>query len=338
MRYIIYGAGAVGDVIAGRLAQHHIEVIAIARGAHLEAIRERGLALESPEERLTLPLTVAGHPSEIEWRRDDVVLLTMKTQHTAAALDDLAAAAGDDIPIFCAQNGVENERLALRRFRRVYGTLVILPATYLEPGIVQVHSTSNGILDSGCYPRGTDALATEVTAALEAAGFSAHPEPDIMRWKYGKLLSNLANSLQAAVGLGVFDFDAARNAGVGDVVAQLREEAIACYRAAGIDSASDEEMDARRRESLRLQPIAGKARGGGSTWQSVARGAGSVETDYLNGEITLLGRLHGIPTPANAAMQRIALRMLRERAAPASISADDIRREIASMSEAPAGR
>ena len=48
MRYIIYGAGAVGGVIAARLAQHGHDVVAIARGAHLDAIRERGLTLQSP--------------------------------------------------------------------------------------------------------------------------------------------------------------------------------------------------------------------------------------------------------------------------------------------------
>ena len=331
MRYIIYGAGAVGGVIAARLAQSGQDVVAIARGAHLDAMRERGLVLESPDERLTLHLPVAGHPREVDWRDADVVLLTMKTQHTESALEDLRAAAGDAIPVVCAQNGVENERLALRRFSRVYGMLVILPATYLEPGVVQVHAHTNGILDAGRYPQGDDRLIADITAGIQAAGFAAKPVAQIMRWKYAKLLSNLGNALQAAVGLGVFDFDAAKNAGVGDIVVQLREEAVACYCAAGIDWASDEEMSARRSDALRLAPVAGKPRGGGSTWQSIARGAGSVETDYLNGEIVLLGRLHNIPTPANEALQRISQRMLRANAAVASVSPDDVRAEIAAL-------
>ncbi len=334
-RYIIYGAGAVGGVIAARLQQHGQEVVAIARGAHLDAMRARGLTLQTPDEDVTLPVAAAGHPSEIDFRDGDVALLTMKTQHTERALDDLRAAAGDAVPVVCAQNGVENERLALRRFARVYGMLVILPATYLEPGIVQIHAAANGILDCGRYPAGDDALAAEIAAGLAAAGFSAHPVADIMRWKYGKLLSNLGNALQAAIGLGVFSFDAARDAGVGDVLARLRDEAVACFRAAGVAWASDEEMDARRQphgpsgDALRLRPIGGKPRGGGSTWQSVARGAGSVETDFLNGEIVLLGRLYGIPTPANAALQRVAQRLVRERLTPGSIAPDELRREIA---------
>jgi len=54
-----------------------------------------------------------------------------------------------------------------------------------------------------------------------------------------------------------------------------------------------------------VRPIGDQARGGGSTWQSLERRAGSVETDYLNGEIVLLGRQHGVPTPANALLQRL---------------------------------
>ena len=89
-------------------------------------------------------------------------------------------------------------------------------------------------------------------------------------------------------------------------------------------------MNERRRAMSRPSEAAGGSRrAGGSSWQSVARRAGSIETDYLNGEITLLGRLHGVPTPANAAMQRIAARMVRERMAPGSIGVEEIEREIA---------
>ena len=116
MRFIIYGAGAIGGVIGARLHAHGHEVILIARGAHLTAIRERGLTLIAPDERTTLPLPAVGHPREIAFRDDDVVLLAMKTQDTPAALDALSGCA-EDVPVVCAQNGVANERMAARRFR-----------------------------------------------------------------------------------------------------------------------------------------------------------------------------------------------------------------------------
>ena len=49
MRFVVYGAGAIGGVIGARLHQHGHEVVLIARGAHLEAIRARGLRIESAD-------------------------------------------------------------------------------------------------------------------------------------------------------------------------------------------------------------------------------------------------------------------------------------------------
>ena len=191
----------------------------IARGAHLDAVRAHGLTLQTPDETVTLGIAAVAHPSELHFTADDVVLLTMKTQHTEAALDDLRVAAGPDVPVVCAQNGVENERLAARRFANVYAMLVLLPATYLEPGVVQAHCAPvSGILDAGRYPSGDDALLARVTADLDTAGLSARATPDIMRWKYAKLLSNLGNAIQAACGL---DGDAR------SLYARVRDEAIA---------------------------------------------------------------------------------------------------------------
>jgi 2-dehydropantoate 2-reductase len=81
-------------------------------------------------------------------------------------------------------------------------------------------------------------------------------------------------------------------------------EAEQVFLAAGIDPVTEAEDEVRRGDLLQLRPVAGEPRAGGSTWQSLQRGSG-VETDYLNGEITLLGRLHGVPTPTNAALQRL---------------------------------
>lgn len=311
MRYIIYGAGAIGGVVGGRLFQHNHEVVLIARGQHLEAIRRSGLALESPNERLTLPIPAVGLPSELEARPDDVVMLAMKTQDTEPALAELAATYGDDTPIVCLQNGVENERMALRRFRRVYAVPVMLPATHLEPGVVQANSANrSGVLDVGLYPSGIDDLAARISADLAESEFSSVTDANVMRKKYTKLLSNLSNALQAACG----------DADTNEIGARARDEAIACYHAAGIDFASDAEDRERRADHIRIAPIAGQRRGGGSTWQSLARGKTTVEADYLNGEICLLGRIHGVPTPVNALLQRVANRLARAGTPPGSMT------------------
>lgn len=310
MRYVIYGAGAVGGTIGGRLAQYGHDVVLIARGPHGAAIHSRGLVLRSPDDAVTVDVPCVAGPDGVDWRDHDVVVLGMKTQDTGAALDDLAAVAPPTIAVVCAQNGVENERLALRRFAAVYGMCVMLPATHLEPGIVDVSSAPvSGILDVGRYPGGVDGVAEQVASDLEESTFSARPDPAIMRLKSAKLLRNLGNSLDAACG------PKARGS---DLLPRAREEALACFAAAGIDVASDDEDKGRRGSLLTLRPVEGSRRGGGSSWQSLARGTGRIESDYLNGEIVLLGRLHGVATPVNELLQKVGTRLAREGAAPGS--------------------
>ena len=312
MRYIIYGAGAIGGVIGANLQLAGKDVVYIARGKHLDAMQTTGLTLLSPNGRQTFPVTAVGHPREITFRDGDAVILAMKGQDTVAALDALRDAAGSGVPVICTQNGVVNERFALRRFEHVYAMVVMLPATHMEPGIVQQDSAPTvGILDSSIYPSGTDGFIAGVCRDLEKANFSAKPDPSVMRYKYTKLLMNLSNAFQVVCGA---DADGK------EVSARARAEAVACYRAAGIDFATDEEFYARRGNYITVKPVEGGQRVGSSSWQSVERGTGSVEADYLNGEITLLGRLHGVPTPINRALQDLANEVARSGKKPGIMS------------------
>jgi 2-dehydropantoate 2-reductase len=316
MRFIIYGAGAVGGVIGGRLFQAGHDVILVARGEHLRALQDRGLTLAAPAETVTLPVPAVGGPAEAEPAAGDVVVLAMKGQHTDAALDDLRRVAPDGVAVVCAQNGVENERRALRSFPDVYGVSVMLPATHLKPGLVLCHSAGlSGLLDLGRYPSGVDATATAVAEALSGATFSSAARADIMRWKYRKLLLNLGNAVEAVCG-----GDARR----GPLYGLVMEEGAAALAAAGIDAVPGEEDVARRGDHLRMKPIEGVRREGGSSWQSLARGQGTIEADFLNGEIVLLGRLHGVPTPANELFQRLAVQFAAEGRPPGSLSVDEV--------------
>ena len=324
MRYIIYGAGGIGGAIGARLFQHRHEVLLICRGEHLQAIQSKGLTLKTPVETLSLTIRAVSHPEEITFTPDDVVLLTMKSQDTEMALRDLERAGGRDLAVICGQNGVDNERLAIRRFARVYGMVVWMPATYLEPGLVLNHAEPiGGILDAGRYPNGVDPLITQVTQDLTTCGFSAVPDHNIMRWKYTKLLSNIRNAFQAACGF------ATRSR---KFIRALRAEALACYQAAGIEFVPEDELRARVRSQIKLADIEGHPRTGGSSWQSLMRGLSTIEADFLNGEIVMLGRLHGIPTPCNALLQRTVNDMAYTGQKPGSIAVTDLERQLDEVS------
>lgn len=320
MRFVVYGAGAIGGVIGGRLFEAGHDVTLIARGAHLGVLAERGLHLASPDGVTVLPIPAVGHPAEADLRPDDVVILAMKSQDTAAAVEVLAQSAPPGIRVVCAQNGVENERVTLRRFGRVYAMAVMCPTSHLDAGRVRAHSAPvTGLLDLGRYPAGVDGSAEDIAAVLRGATFSSEARPDILRWKYRKLVMNLANAAVALCGPGE---------DVRPVVELLRAEGEACLAAAGIDTASVEEERERRGDLLRPRPIDGAERPGGSSWQSLARGLGRIETDFLNGEIVLLGHMHGVPTPANARLQRLANEAAAARRPPAHLCADQLLSEL----------
>ncbi|MFI5047924.1 MAG: ketopantoate reductase family protein, partial [Acidimicrobiia bacterium] len=309
-------AGAVGGVVGARLHQHGYEVALVARGAHHDAIRDGGLHLEAPDESVTLPLPVHASPVDVDFRDGDVVLVAVKSQDTIGVLDALGEVMPFDTPIVCLQNGVANERMALRRFPNVYAVCVVLPAVHLEPGVVVANAAPiTGILDVGREPSGIDDTATAVAGAFSSSTFSSEARADVMRWKYRKLLNNLVNALDALVGR------EQRGEGIDGLTTRVRDEGAAVLAAAGIDYVSPEEDAARRGELFQWRGPASGARQGSSSWQSLARGTGAIESDYLNGEIVLLGRLHGVPTPVNAALQRLANEAARRGVAPGATPA-----------------
>jgi 2-dehydropantoate 2-reductase len=322
MHYVIIGAGAVGGTIGGRLHQHGQRVTLVARGAHLDAMRDEGLRLATPDGEHLLDVPVAAGPVDVELTPESVLVLTVKSQDTDAALAEWADApvsgggtAAERLPVLCAQNGVANERSALRRFARVYGVCVWLPATFLEPGMVvaQGHPRS-GMLHVGRYPVGDDdgTLARMVTEmSNEHLAVRAHA--DVMRWKHGKLLGNLGNGVGALLG--------GRDR---ELMERLRAEGMAVLDVAGIPHTTREEELAERGDQVDIRPVAGRPRSGSSTWQSLARGTGSVEVDYLNGEVVLLGREHGVPTPVNLAVQQLVRRAAHQRLAPGRTSVEEI--------------
>jgi 2-dehydropantoate 2-reductase len=326
MRFVILGAGGIGGTIGARLHMAGEAVVLIARGEHGRVLQRDGMTFITPsgEQRLAIPAALDA--TAVEWSTQDVVLLCVKSQQSVAALDGLRAAAGEQVPVVCVQNGVANETMALRRFANVYAMVVILPAAHLSPGVVLTYAESpGGVLDVGRFPDGVDERCQDIAAAITRAGFSCAPDPAVMRQKYAKLLMNLNNALQAACEMGE---------GAREISARLRNEALACYGAAGIDCAAADEVGARRAGGLRYQEVPGHPRHGGSSWQSVARATGDIETDYLNGEIVLLGRRHGIPTPANVVVQRLGNLMAQRGLPPGHFELADVRAMIDAESAA----
>jgi 2-dehydropantoate 2-reductase len=316
MRVVVYGAGAVGGVIGAKLFQHGHEVTFIARGRNFDVLSKNGIRLETPDETSTLRVPVVQDPLAVSPHVSDTVILTVKSQDTLAALQRLAQVASPDTAIVCGQNGVENERVALRLFKNVYGMCVMTPATHLEPGVVQVYASPiSGLLDVGRWPAGKDDTIEELARMLNASTFDSVARDDIARWKWGKLLMNLGNAVEAVCG---------PQARPGVLWQRAAEEGTAVMDAAGIDYVQHEEDAQRRGSLLNYGQVGGRERGGGSTWQSLTRATGSIETDFLTGEIVLQGRLHGVATPVNEVLQRLANQLATQHQSPGFWSEDEV--------------
>ncbi|EFC82829.1 ketopantoate reductase family protein [Parafrankia sp. EUN1f] len=305
-RYIIIGAGAVGAMLAAQLTGAGIDHVLVGRGEHIRRIREAGLRYVRHGEPRTVRVSTAADPDEVDLRGGDLLVLATKVQDAEAAvrtwawrpvdLDGRPGAAAE-LPLLTLQNGLDADRIALRRFARVLGGTILTSAHYHNVGEVRSGASGAvGVLTVGGAPRGTDPALEGVAADLRRAGYIVQLTDDVTRWKAAKLLHSVRNGLEVLAG----DDDDERSALGHRLVAEAR----AVFEAAGLaiaDTAAERTEDL---STFGIDPNSGVVPGRQSTWQSFARGVPS-EADFLNGEIVLLGRLHGVPTPVNAALQRV---------------------------------
>jgi 2-dehydropantoate 2-reductase len=221
-----------------------------------------------------------------------------------------------------ALNGVAAEEKALRYFRRVFGICVWLPAVHLEPGEVVVRSWPvAGQFHVSRWPAsiGTHddtALLASMAEKWSAAGILVRAVDDVAPWKYNKLLSNLGNAVGAL---------SADGADTSEVMAAVRGEGEKVLRDAGIHFISFETSKAVRADGPTIRPIPGWiSAASNSTWQSLSRNTGDVETDFLNGEIVRVAHRHATAAPLNAALARAAREAVRTGLGPGRYSAEQI--------------
>jgi 2-dehydropantoate 2-reductase len=333
---VIIGAGAIGGTVGAVLTRAGIPTVLVARGRHAEALATAGITLRTPDGTFHTPVTAASGAEDVRLTDRDVLVFTTKTQQLDAALQewvdqpvfgpngphDPVGTAGERLPAMTALNGVAAEEKALRYFRRVFGICVWLPAVHLEPGEVIVRSWPvAGQFHIARWPASISTqddadLLSEVAATLSAAGIKVRIPRDVAPWKYNKLLSNLGNAVGAL---------AAEAADIGEVVAAVRSEGENVLRHAEIEFISFETSTAARADGPTIRPIPGwNAGASNSTWQSLSRNTGNVETDFLNGEIVRLAHRHGITAPLNAALARAARDAVRNGIGPRGYSAAEL--------------
>ena len=190
--------------------------------------------------------------------------------------------------------------------------MVRVGGVYVTDGEVTARRDPPGWLIIGQYPEGKDDLSEEVAKRLRSAGFFVLVTPDVMSFKWGKLMLNLGNAIGAITN--------ARGTDIGRIYEAIHKEASQVLSSAGIRWISNEELaeiwpaiTERPRSSLRTEAQS-------STWQSLARRQGTVETDFLNGEIVRQAEQIGLKAPINEALLHITQDMAASGETPGKYS------------------
>jgi 2-dehydropantoate 2-reductase len=312
MRIIVYGAGGIGGTIGGHLARSGQDVLFIGRPGQVDAINRRGLTLITPTGTHVLKVPAVTGPEQVSFQPDDVICLTMKSQNTEDAMKDLKKAV-DDIPVFSFQNGIRNEEIIAKTFSRVYGAMVRVGSVYLTDGEVICRRDPPGWFVISRYPNGRDECAESVAEAMRKAGFYAKTVDDVIPYKWGKLMANLNNAIGA-----ITDAKWGETAKISKAVEKELSDLLA---EAGIHWVSQAQVSKEWPEID--EPLKGSlnTEAQSSTWQSLAREQGTVETDFMNGEAVRLAEKLGKKAPLNEKILHITKEMAAKREHPGKYTA-----------------
>lgn len=316
MKIVIYGAGAIGSSVGGHLGRAGHDVVLIGRPGNVKTINEQGLRLVTPTGTHILRLPAVTNPNQINFSPDDVVFLCVKGQNTEEALHDLLAVT-KDVAIFCFQNGVRNEEIAARYYARVYGVMIRAGAVFLANGEVISRRDPPGSLVIGRYPQGTDQLTEDMAVKLRNCGYSVVVTADVMPYKWGKLVTNIANAVRAITD--------SKGEEVDFISRAVRQEFRNLLAKAGIRWVSPAEPPGERPEMTAPSGSGTDPESQSSTWQSLTRRQGSVETEFLNGEVVRLAKKLGEQAPINESLLRICKEMAVNREPPGKYTPNQLR-------------
>jgi 2-dehydropantoate 2-reductase len=291
MRIAIVGSGGVGGYFGGRLAAAGADVAFLARGAHLDALRARGLRILSPKGDVDLP-RVRAFADTREIGPVDVVLFAVKLYDVESALPSLAPLIGAATVVVPLQNGVDAASLVERAVGRAHtaGGTCYVAAVIAEPGVIR--HTAMDHLFFGELDRVRSARLAALHEACRPAGFQATLSDDIMFDVWTKFVRLSVLSGMTAVTrspVGVLRDDP-------DLWAMLKDavrEAMAVAQAKGIAVAPTTVEDVAAAYAA-LPPQAKS-----SMLEDLERGR-RLELPWLSGAVVRIGRDLGVPTPTHA--------------------------------------
>lgn len=304
MRIVVLGAGAMGSVVGGFLAMDGHDVTLIGRQAHMEAIAENGLHITGIwDEHVVHGLGVATEPSQLPGGIVHLLLVTVKSFDTAAAIRLAEPLVGDKTLVCAYQNGLGNaETIAeVVGWERTIGARAIFGTRIIEPGHVDVTVIANPTA-LGSYAIGPDPdRIRQIVVTMDGAGLRTVYSDRIATVLWNKVAYNCAlNPLSALLDLsygGVYA-NPHNHATMTAVVRELF--AVAEARGVVMDPATPEAY----MDHLYYDLIPPTQRHYASMRADMLHER-RTEIDSLNGAIARYGEALGIPCPVNATLTRL---------------------------------
>ena len=297
MKIAVMGSGGVGGYFGARLAQAGCEVAFIARGAHLAAMREHGLIVESQLGDIRLPkVRVTDDPGTLE--PVDLVLFAVKLWDTEVAAGSIAPLIGPDTGIVSFQNGVQKDDILRRMFgdKAVMGGVGYIATKIGRPGVIK-HTGAMQRLVFGEYDGRRSARAEALLDACKRGGINAELSGDIRReiWeKFVFLVGLSATTATMRLPIGPIRANAQTRAFLFDIM----QEVVAVGRAHSVALAADY-------AEKRLAFCDGLPADMTSSMHHDLEGGKPLELAWLSGGVVELGKAAGVPTPANRAVNDI---------------------------------
>jgi 2-dehydropantoate 2-reductase len=290
MKIAIFGSGGVGGYFGGRLAASGADVAFIARGAHLEALRTRGLRVVSPKGDFHVPhVHAAETPGEIG--AVDVVLFAVKMYDADVAAATLLPLVGRETVVIPFQNGVESVEILLRHLSpaNVAGGVAYITAVITEPGVIR-HTVMDQVI-FGEIQGGRSARLERLLEVCQRANFQARLSEDIKTDIWSKFVrltafSGMTSVTRSPVGIVREDPD------LQAMAEAAWREGLEVARACGVPLPSTT-LDEIRAMWTSMSPPAKS-----SMLEDLERGH-RLELPWLSGAIVRLGEAHGVPTPVH---------------------------------------
>ena len=307
MHIVVYGSGAVGSVLGGLLSLERHDVLLICRRDHAKAIRESGLRLRSGTGDYHAHPSAAETLTPSDVTDDTRILLTVKSQATAACAEELSRIAPASTCVFSFQNGIGNEEILAERFEHVYSGVCRMTCSMLQPGNASFRKL--GRLIVGRHPKGSDAVVRELVKGLSGAGFEACVSRNIMVDRWLKLAVNTQSVFHAVIDSRDQDTNE-----FFELRAQTLEETKRIFKAAKIRAKSSDGRDASIDEMIAglRRPRATRASHGikvhNSTWQDLYLQRETLECPLFHKTLLSLAREHNVASPYN----EVALEIIGE--------------------------